>query len=310
MTTKTAGTVDPIVQSLRRLSQESPYLKDAALLYEAILPLLRDAHIPVEPVSLTRDQAFSKMETGLPLLHNLNLELDIQSVHDLMLQLALAVETFGEKKQQSYRREMPRWCSDKPCAANAGQVRLALEENRLNISELLPSMAAGERNSVTSAAQGLGLDIDLLWTVMQNALKPALRAWCRQLTPLTEEIPWYRGSCFICGADPALGELRGNTQSKYLRCGLCGADWSFRRLQCMYCGNEDHAALGYLYPENQKEKLRVEVCEKCKGYLKVITTFSPTPPEMLPVEDLATLHLDYIAQERGYARLAVQRARI
>jgi len=301
MTTKTAGTVDPIVQSLRRLSQESPYLKDAALLYEEILPLLRDAHIPVEPVSLTQDQAFSKMETGLPLLHNLNLELDIQSVHDLMLQLALAVDTFGEKKQ-SYRREMPRWRPDKPCAPNASQFRLALEENRLNISELLPSIAAGERNSVKAAAQGLGLDIDLLWTVMQNALKPALRAWCRQLTPLTEGIPWYRGSCFICGADAALGELRGNTQSKYLRCGQCGADWSFRRLQCMHCGNEDHASLGYLYPENQKEKLRVEVCEKCKGYLKVIASFTLTPLEMLPVEDLATLHLDYIAQERGYTR--------
>lgn len=171
MTTKTVGTVDPIVQSLRRLSQESPYLKDAALLYEAILPLLRDAHIPVEPVSLTREQAFSKMETGLPLLHDLNLELDIQSVHDLMLQLAIAVETFGEKKQ-SYRQEMPRGCSDKPCAANASQVRLVLEENRLNIKELLPSIAAGDRNLVTSAVQGLGLDIGLLWAVMQKHLNP------------------------------------------------------------------------------------------------------------------------------------------
>ena len=52
--------------------------------------------------------------------------------------------------------------------------------------------------------------------------------------------------------------------------------------------------------------MRVEVCDKCNGYLKVVFSFAPTPPEMLPVEDLATLHLDYIAQGRGYARVMVQ----
>ena len=45
------------------------------------------------------------------------------------------------------------------------------------------------------------------------------------------------------------------------------------------------------------------MCDECGGYLKVSAAFSPTPVELLPVEDLATVHLDYIAQERGYARV-------
>lgn len=52
--------------------------------------------------------------------------------------------------------------------------------------------------------------------------------------------------------------------------------------------------------------MRIEVCEKCCGYLKVVVSFSPLPPEMLFVEDLATVQLDYIAQWRGYAS-SVQR---
>ncbi len=52
--------------------------------------------------------------------------------------------------------------------------------------------------------------------------------------------------------------------------------------------------------------MRAEVCNKCQGYLKVIAAFTPTPPGMLLVEDLATLHLDYIAQERGYIRGATR----
>jgi hypothetical protein len=43
-----------------------------------------------------------------------------------------------------------------------------------------------------------------------------------------------------------------------------------------------------------------------QGYLKVIAAFTPTPPEMLPVEDFATLHLDYIAQKRDYRRVSFQ----
>ena len=48
--------------------------------------------------------------------------------------------------------------------------------------------------------------------------------------------------------------------------------------------------------------MRVEVCDLCHGYIKVISAYSPTLPEMLAIEDLATLHLDYIAQANGCSR--------
>lgn len=80
------------------------------------------------------------------------------------------------------------------------------------------------------------------------------------------------------------------------------------RLQCLYCGNEDHRTLSILYNEDPRESNRVEACEKCKGYLKVITTFSQTPPESLQAEDLATLHLDYAAQKRGCIRGEIYRS--
>ncbi len=108
--------------------------------------------------------------------------------------------------------------------------------------------------------------------------------------------------CFICGAPASLGELQGNEQAKHLRCGQCGADWLIRRLQCIYCGNEDPSLLGILSPEGRRENVRVEVCDKCHGYLKVVSRFAPCSPEELAVEDLSTLYLDCLAQERGYRR--------
>ena len=78
--------------------------------------------------------------------------------------------------------------------------------------------------------------------------------------------------------------------------------WLLRRLQCAHCGNEEHRTLRFLYAEDQQGTRRVEVCDSCLGYLKVTASFSPALPEMVVVEDLATLHPDYIAQKHGYIR--------
>ncbi len=303
MPTKPSNTVDPIVQRLRALIKESPDLKDAAQLYEAILPLLRDADLHVGTISITPEQARAKMVAGLPILRGLDLDLDVESTRELMIKLATAVEIVGRKKTR-HKLRLP-WIRihtpGEPASA-ARQIRIALEENKLDVGALLLHVANGEKEPIADAAQSLGLDPGLLMTLAQNALKPALRTWRRQLSPLAKGIPWHKGSCFVCGAHATFAELQENNQAKHLRCGQCGADWQFPRLQCLYCGNEDPDTQRYLSMEGRLEKMRVEVCDKCRGYLKVINSFTPTPAELLTVEDLATLHLDYIAQESGYAR--------
>jgi FdhE protein len=297
--TNTLSDTDAITRSLKALVQDSAYLEEPVQLYEAVLPLLCNVDVRVGPVSLSAEQARSKMEMGLPLLHDLDLELDGKALCDLFLRLACAVEKFGEGRQKG------RGAASRKGAVR--RVREALEEDKLNVVALLQCVAAGEKNSAISSAESLGLDADIVWMLAQNALKPVVREWRAQLAPLSRGIPWHKGYCFICGADAALGELQGNAQAKHLRCGQCGADWPFRRLQCVHCGNEDHTTLGYFCSENEEDKFRVEVCEKCKGYLKVVSAFTPAQPEMLQVEDLATLHLDYIAEKKGYTRQVVPR---
>ncbi len=302
MPTKARKSTDLIVRRLRSLTLESPALKSAAKVYEAVLPLLRDADLHAGTISLTAQEMRSKIEKGVHLLQNVQIEFDIEAVLELMIKLADAIER-ATNKNKLHKLHLP-WQTVNHSAA--GRIRLALEERRLDIRDLLAHIAAGEKERLASAVERLGLDAGLVWSLAENALKPVLRSWCRQLSPLVEGFPWNKGTCFVCAAPAILGELQDNAQVKHLRCGACGADWQFRRLQCMYCGNEDHEAQRYLYEEKEKDKMRVEVCDKCRGYLKVISAFSPTPSDMLAVEDLATIHLDYIAQERGYARREIR----
>ncbi len=308
MSTTPIDPVAPLQKRLHELASGAPDLKDAVQCYEIILPLLSSTDLRVEPVSITPAQARAKMERGQPLLQDVNLELDGRAVATLILRMARGLETLGRRKRP---REPRASASPKSVgeafddtlqrAASARKVRMALEKNKLDVLALLPCVLSGKNDSLTIAAESLELDPSLVRTLAQNAVKPALRGWCRQLTPSAHGIQWFREYCFICGAPATLGELQGNEQAKHLRCGNCGADWPFPRLRCAHCGNEDHRTLGYLYSEPH-QKIGVEVCHGCHSYLKIIAAFDATPAEMLPVEDLATLHLDYIAQERGYGR--------
>lgn len=292
--------MDPIVRRLREIAEQSPDLQDAARAYEVVLPILRDADLSVAPLSLTSGQIHAKMERGMPLLHDIELDFDAEAAQKLMIRLARAIEDFDKKNQPALLR-LP-WTKTRNRPHAATMIRLALEEKRLDACELLPHVASGGGGPISEIAGQLGLDSGLVATLTKNALKPALRAWRREVAPKAEGISWNRGECFVCGAAAALGELRENGQVKHLRCGSCGADWTFGRLRCIHCGNEDHRTQRYFSFEKKDAGMRVEACDRCKGYLKVIFAFSPTPVELLPVEDLATLHLDYAAQERGYSR--------
>jgi hypothetical protein len=99
-------TIDPVLERLRKLKHERPDLKDVSHIYEAILPLLGAADLHVAPVSITPEKARSKLEAGLPLLTGFDLELDLQSVCDLMLGLA-QLETTNEINMRVRHNWMP-----------------------------------------------------------------------------------------------------------------------------------------------------------------------------------------------------------
>lgn len=274
---------DPLERRLSALVRDRPELREAAEVYRATLSLLRDARPIAAPIALTEDQAREKISRGEALLHGCALRFDRDAARELMLRMARKLEEAG--------------------LAGMLPIRCALEEGRLIPGELLARTADGDYPSVAARAEELALSPSLLWTLAQNALKPALRAWCRELTPLVHGAgAWEKAECYVCGAPSSLGELQGNEQARHLRCGQCGGDWRFHRLRCIYCGNEDTASLGILYPDGRRDKIRVEVCEVCRGYLKVVSNFAPATPEELALEDLSTLYLDCYAQGQGYLR--------
>jgi FdhE protein len=187
-------------------------------------------------------------------------------------------------------------------AAAAAQLRRAVEQNHLDLPVVWSALAGGDTQTLEHMARDLKLEAELLRLIAQNSLKPALRVWAQGLKRQVDLDEWRRGQCPMCGSPPALAEIQGKEGARHLRCTLCGADWSYPRLQCVFCRNRNHQQLGYLNVEGEAEKYSLQLCDLCRGYIKVIVTFEPTPVDLLAVEDLATLHLDMIAVERQYGK--------
>ncbi len=265
---------------LRTLADWFPELREAAETYRVLHGVLRDAPANAAPVAITATEAGRKLAAGEPLLAGAPLVFDLGATRAVAMRLAEALLRRG--------------------AAKAASVRAALARERFPMERLLRHAASGDCAFVRTLARVLAVDPALLDVVAQNAVKPALQAWSLQLAPLVRGSAWERGYCPVCGARAALAELRGSELSRHLRCGRCGADWAVRRLLCPFCGNENPSSLGFLHTGDPIEKARVEVCDGCREYLKVVTTFEAGASEDVLVEDLTTLPLDYAARAQGY----------
>ena len=274
---------DLLSRRLNEIAERSPGVARTSRLYAEILPLLNEAEPDAVPVFLSPDVAREKLERGQYLLQDLDVEIDVPSVAGLLLRLAAAAEIAGEN-------------------VAASKVRIWLDERQDDFGAVLQEVLEGQGQLLAQEAERMGMDAGLFRVLAHNALKPHLRAWGRLLVPPAEDVTWNRGTCFVCGSVPVFAELQGNNQDKHLRCGDCGADWRVPRLSCPLCGNEDHRSLRTFFQDDDPRKARIESCERCMTYLKVIPAFFPTPVDMLPVEDLATMHLDAIARELGYRR--------
>ena len=146
-----------------------------------------------------------------------------------------------------------------------------------------------------------GLLRGLASLIAMPMLQNCRRAWAEQ-TPTD----WAYGYCPICGGWPALAEMRGLDGARHLRCGCCGGDWRTEWLRCPFCREGDHEKLGSLMFTDKLERETIEVCDRCRGYVKTMTTHSAIRPEHVVLQDLATLVLDIAALERGYRRPAAK----
>jgi FdhE protein len=130
---------------------------------------------------------------------------------------------------------------------------------------------------------------------------PFLHACARRWTGSISS-GWTEGYCPVCGAWPACAEYCDVDQTHHLRCGRCGSGWRVDGLSCPYCATTDHEQFASLRPEKNGGLILLEVCNRCRGYVKVFHTQKPGTPVGVMLDDLSSAEFDLVAMERGYSR--------
>jgi len=142
--------------------------------------------------------------------------------------------------------------------------------------------------------------LDLIDLFTEESLRPELENIAEKYGEVVTKSGWSEGYCPICGKDPKIGEIRKEEDGKrYLFCHQCGFKWYFNRIKCPFCGNDEQHSLAYFEVEGD-ERYRVDVCNKCRRYIKTVELPKSSEEPNLDVEDIATLHLDMIACDEGY----------
>jgi FdhE protein len=280
---------------LAALRKARPDLEQALAIQEQLIRASLEPPRPPEtsPFPVPREHLAARIRAGIPLLHDQPAHVDVHLAADLFSRL---VNTLQQLENPDVGAQLETLVG----AATSGA---------LDPQQLFTEAFVQHADHLADLAQRAGVDAELLATLAAQAVAPLLRAYAERLLPLVERLDdgspdgaaWQRGYCPVCGGWPVLAELRGVELARYFRCAGCGSGYRTRRLLCPYCGNDDHHSLETLTVEGE-QRFRVSVCQRCQGYLKIANAFDPLPPDLVALDDVASLHLDVAAIERGYHR--------
>jgi len=277
--------VEDTKKRIDQLRKERPLYAEVLNLYEKI----RKEQASVSPsISINHLTFVEKLRTleakeGFPLIGMGTFVLDIPSSVGLFESICHIAKNANEKIR-----------------TNILAVEEAVAINALNLKELLKRHF--DQSYADKIAEEFDIDKTILKFLVHSSIQPSLAANVERLKDRVDEKNWLKGYCPICGSLPQISELKGEGK-RYLLCSFCGFQWPVERLKCPFCENSEHEKLHYLYAEG-KEAYRVDLCDNCSRYIKTVDSRKLGYEPDLDLEDITTVHLDILASEKGYKRIA------
>jgi len=267
-----------ITKALKQGAERHPELADTVDLYCALLEIQERAQVASPEPHLSASEAQARLDEGRPLMSPDELDADPQTLGDLCAQIGFTIAQHNRDKVKTL-----------------AQIHAWLYERRERIGALaVEYLRAGQIAEV----DGTGLDRGLLAFVFSSGLRPFLRAQAEALLPWVDDRRWYRGYCPICGGEPDMAALERERGRRRLLCSRCDSEWTFRRVACPFCGNEEPGQVAY-YPSEDKV-YRLGVCERCRRHLKTIDLREVAGEHPLAAERILTVGMDAAAEKAGY----------
>lgn len=277
----------------KRMKERIAAIKKARPNYQGILEFFEKllleqlkikAAVDYRPLGISEDRMRLKTKEGFPILSKGDFSID-PHLADRLFRLICRI---SKRENEKLKGEV-------------GKIERALRRKKIDLEICLVKAVGGEHDYLSRIAADTGIDQGVMNFLLHTTIKPFVEVMASHLRDKVDENLWEKGCCPICGSQPLMGELRGEEGKRIWTCSFCGNQWKGRRLMCPFCENTDHRTLRYFYTEKERA-YRIDVCEKCKRYIKTVDSRQLSEEIFLPVEDIGTLHLDILAANKGFKR--------
>jgi FdhE protein len=285
MSTPLPLTIDQIHKAARQLAQLRPSYAAMLDFYEAVFTAQEKtkADIDLEPIHLSLETLASRGPEGMALVTVADFRIDAAASERLLKTLCELIITHATQIKTS-----------------AAAVSDALSSGTLRTQDLFAGLLQSKDRLLQDTAAAIGAESKALAFLAYHSAQPSLELCAVQLaTYLDSEAVWRKGHCPVCGSHPGLAVL-GAEGRRSLYCPFCRHQWRAPRIFCANCENTRTGELHYFFSEGEKD-LRVDVCDRCRHYIKSIDQRAVARPVYLPLEQIASLHLDIIAADKGYS---------
>ena len=276
-------TSDQIQKMVDAVKKASPVYADMLDFYGRIFDAQHESggHTRVQPIQIPPEMLTVKAQEKFPLIEIRQFAFDAAEAGRLFFTLCQIAKDAN------------------PQMAATAQTLLKAADTTLKPTALFRGLLDSNEALFENIANEFNIDKQVLGFITYNSLKPSLTLAAQQLAAyLKKDPPWEKGYCPICGSAPILSIFTAEG-ARSLICSFCWHEWSAKRVFCPFCENQDGKTLQYFFSEEEKA-MRVDVCDQCKKYLKTIDTRKAGRMIYPPLEQIASLHLDYKAAEMGY----------
>jgi len=276
--------LDKILNRIDALCEKRPSHKEVLKFLKQVITEQSKIkpEIKIDSIDINENIAKIKCKEGFPLVSKEDIRFDVDLATTLFKRLC---EILNERVSEDIKK-----------------INKAIDGQELDLEELFKKALPENGNHIKAVAQNLGLNQFLLSFLAKNTLKPFFEAYANELKEYVDQEHWLKNYCPVCGSEPFMAELSEKEGKRFLICSSCGYKWRFVRIRCPYCNNNNHKTLRYFYTEKEGRAYRVDVCDKCKRYIKTIDT-NELGEEVIPaIEDVGTMYLDLLAEKQGYKR--------
>ncbi|MEW6171697.1 MAG: formate dehydrogenase accessory protein FdhE [Bacillota bacterium] len=183
-------------------------------------------------------------------------------------------------------------------AEDINSLQANLPENSSDRKALIEALLNRSGEAVSFLKNKTVIPPDVFGFAFSHVLRLYLSEYSRRLQEELELDTWGRGNCPVCGSRPNFAKIDA-TGRRYLFCGLCGTEWRFMRVVCPFCGNMAIEELNFYAVQGDPH--RIDVCHRCKGYVKTIDMrgIQDTNPSLF-WEDIKTVPLDMTIMQLGF----------